>query len=120
MIRTVKSVHKCCKYKTGTAKRKPDSFNRPKSLCWLIDDATLKYDKQGKDDITFTHTDVPPVFQGKGVGSKLAKFAFDFARENSLKVTCQCHFLAHYYKNHKDQYKNLKIKFDLEEDENTK
>lgn len=83
-------------------------------------DATLKYDKQGKDDITFTHTDVPPVFQGKGVGSKLAKFAFDFARENSLKVTCQCQFLAHYYKNHQDQYKNLKIKFDLEEDENTK
>ncbi|KAF9409756.1 hypothetical protein HW555_010955 [Spodoptera exigua] len=77
-------------------------------------DAVLKYDKQGKH-ITFCHTEVPPVFQGKGVGSKLAKYAFEYALENSLKVTCQCHFLANYYKNHQDAYKNINIKFDLED-----
>lgn len=77
-------------------------------------DAYLDYNKQEKH-ITFLHTNVPPVFQGKGVGGKLAKFAFDYAQENSLKVTCECHFLAHYYKNHQDQYKGLNIKFDLKE-----
>lgn len=41
-------------------------------LSALPDNAILKYEQRGKN-ITFVHTDVPPVFQGKGVGRILAK-----------------------------------------------
>lgn len=38
----------------------------------LPEDAVLGYEQSG-DEIKFIHTDVPSVFQGKGVGKVLAK-----------------------------------------------
>ncbi|KPJ18977.1 Tetratricopeptide repeat protein 21B [Papilio machaon] len=51
-------------------------------------EATLDYDRSGKH-ITFIHTNVPEEFQGKGVGKLLGQYAFDYALENKLDVTCQ-------------------------------
>lgn len=77
------------------------------------ENAVLGYRLVGKH-ITFDHTDVPPVFQGKGVGKLLAKYAFDHAQSNKLDVTCRCHFLAKYYEKNASKYKGLKVKLDLE------
>jgi predicted GNAT family acetyltransferase len=50
--------------------------------------------------ITFTHTDVPLVMSGKGVGSRLIRGALDAARERGLKVVAECPFVAAYIKKH--------------------
>jgi hypothetical protein len=43
--------------------------------------------------ITFVHTEVPPEFGGKGIGSKLIKGALDQVRAGGLKVIAQCPFV---------------------------
>ncbi|KAL0882238.1 hypothetical protein ABMA27_000775 [Loxostege sticticalis] len=77
-------------------------------------DAVLEYNKSGKN-ITYIHTNVPKQFQGKGVGKILAQYAFDYALDNKLNVTCKCHFLANYLERNQGKYKNLKVKLDLED-----
>jgi uncharacterized protein len=43
--------------------------------------------------VTFVHTEVPPEFGGKGIGSKLIKGALDQLRTDSLKVVAHCEFV---------------------------
>jgi hypothetical protein len=52
--------------------------------------------------ITFTHTDVPLVMSGKGVGSRLIKGALDQARARGLKVVAECPFVAAFIGKHKE------------------
>lgn len=50
--------------------------------------------------ITFLHLGVPPEFEGKGIGSSLAKAGLDHAREAGMKVIPRCPFVASYIKRH--------------------
>jgi predicted GNAT family acetyltransferase len=50
--------------------------------------------------LTLLHTEVPPEFEGKGVGSALAKFAFEHAKANNLEVTPRCPFMAKWSQRH--------------------
>jgi len=50
--------------------------------------------------ITFTHTDVPDQFRGKGVGSALVRGALDLARERGLEVVPVCEFVAAWVRRH--------------------
>ena len=50
--------------------------------------------------ITLPHTVVPPAFEGKGVGSALAKTALGYARDHGLKVKPTCPFIAGYIAKH--------------------
>lgn len=50
--------------------------------------------------ITLPHTVVPPAFEGKGVGSALAKAALGYARDHSLMVKPVCPFIAGYIGKH--------------------
>ncbi len=50
--------------------------------------------------ITLPHTVVPPAFEGKGVGSALAKAALGYARQQGLKVKPLCPFIARYITTH--------------------
>ena len=50
--------------------------------------------------IVFTHTEVPPVHEGQGIGSALIRYALDSARERGLRVIPICPFFAAYIKNH--------------------
>jgi predicted GNAT family acetyltransferase len=50
--------------------------------------------------ITLPHTVVPPAFEGKGVGSALAKAALGYAREHGLLVKPVCPFIARYIGKH--------------------
>ncbi|WP_432828118.1 GNAT family N-acetyltransferase [Dactylosporangium sp. CA-092794] len=50
--------------------------------------------------IVFTHTEVDPKFEGKGVGSRLAGGALTLAKESGLQIVAQCPFIAAYLKRH--------------------
>ena len=50
--------------------------------------------------IILPHTVVPESFEGKGVGSALAKAALGYAREQGLKVIPLCPFMAGYITKH--------------------
>jgi hypothetical protein len=46
------------------------------------------------------HTVVPPAFEGRGVGSALAKAALGYARDHGLAVKPTCPFIAGYIAKH--------------------
>lgn len=50
--------------------------------------------------IIFTHTEVPPAHEGKGIGSALIRFALAAARDRGLTVVPLCPFFAAYMKKH--------------------
>lgn len=50
--------------------------------------------------IMFTHTEVPPAHEGKGIGSALIRHALDDARRRQLKVIPICPFFAAYMQKH--------------------
>jgi predicted GNAT family acetyltransferase len=56
--------------------------------------------------ITFTHTEIDPSFEGKGLGSTLARAALDEARSRGLRVYAQCPFIAGYIDKH-PEYQDL-------------
>ena len=59
-----------------------------------------------KDKIVFTHTGVPEAIAGRGIGSKMAKTALKYARQENLKVVPICHFVAGYIDRH-PEYQDL-------------
>ena len=50
--------------------------------------------------IMFTHTEVPPEHEGKGIGSNLIRAGLAAARERGLKVIPICPFFAAYVRKH--------------------
>jgi predicted GNAT family acetyltransferase len=54
----------------------------------------------------FYHTEVDPAFEGKGVGSVLARRALDDVRARGEKVVADCPFIAGWIKRHPD-YQDL-------------
>ena len=59
-----------------------------------------------RDSIVFTHTGVPDPISGRGVASRLAQTALDYAREQDLKVVPLCPFVASYITRH-PEYQDL-------------
>lgn len=67
--------------------------------------AVLDYELEvGK--IILSHTGVPQVLEGQGIGSRLARAGLDYAREHGLKVVALCSFVAAYIEKH-PQYQDL-------------
>lgn len=56
--------------------------------------------QRGAAAITFTHTEVPPALEGRGIASQLIKAALADARLRDLKVVPQCEFVASYIDQH--------------------
>ncbi|MFS2051938.1 GNAT family N-acetyltransferase [Variovorax sp. CT11-76] len=54
------------------------------------------------DAIMFTHTEVMPAHEGKGLGSKIAKHVLDEARARGLHVIPVCQFIAGYIRKHRE------------------
>ena len=50
--------------------------------------------------VVFVHTEVEPAFEGKGVGSTLAKRALDDVRVRGEKVIAECPFIKEYINRH--------------------
>lgn len=57
--------------------------------------------------IVFTHTEVPPAHEGKGIGSALIRFALGAARDRGLQVIPTCPFFAAYMKKHAEDQELL-------------
>jgi predicted GNAT family acetyltransferase len=58
--------------------------------------------------IVFTHTEIDPAFQGKGVGAQLAAAALDQVRERGEKIVLECPFMAAYVQRH-TEYQDLVV-----------
>ena len=50
--------------------------------------------------IVFVHTEIQPEFEGRGLGSQLARAVLDTARERGLAVQPDCPFIAEYIGEH--------------------
>ena len=53
----------------------------------------MTYSWRTKDTFVINHTEVDPIFGGRGVGKKLVMSAVMFARENSFKIVPACSFV---------------------------
>ncbi|XP_001861868.2 protein NATD1 [Culex quinquefasciatus] len=60
--------------------------------------------------LSLDHTEVPAVFQGKGVGKKLVEAALQHAVQEDLKVKIYCDFALKYYRDNEAQLAG-KIKY---------
>ena len=54
--------------------------------------------------LALIHTEVPPEFEGKGVGSGLVRFAIDDARRRGLRVIATCPFVRSYVESHPETH----------------
>ena len=59
------------------------------------------YQDDGQRQI-FTHTEVDPSLEGKGMGSKLVREALEDARQRGKRIVPVCEFVAAYVKKHHD------------------
>lgn len=53
-----------------------------------------------EDMVVFTHTEVDPTFEGRGVGSALARAALQDAREHRTRVMPLCPFIKAWIHRH--------------------
>ncbi|WP_433477771.1 GNAT family N-acetyltransferase [Spirillospora sp. CA-142024] len=60
----------------------------------------------GDGAVIFTHTEVDPAFEGKGVGGSLARGALDDVRGRGLSVVPLCPFIKKWIDKHPD-YRDL-------------
>ncbi|HKR29928.1 MAG TPA: GNAT family N-acetyltransferase [Terriglobales bacterium] len=67
--------------------------------------AFLSYRHVG-GSLTLDHTEVPPELEGRGIASKLARTALEYAREQGLQVVPICPYISKYLKKH-SEYLNL-------------
>lgn len=67
--------------------------------------ARLDYALEGST-IVFTHTEVPPELEGRGLGSKLAQAGLGFAQAQGYKVHPLCGFISSYIQRH-PEYQEL-------------
>ena len=68
--------------------------------------AGVAYYSVGEGEITLKHTEVDDSFEGRGLGSHLARTVLDEARARGLKVVPLCPFMASYIRRHAE-YQDL-------------
>ena len=61
--------------------------------------AVIEYSRSN-GTIVFSHTEVPPALEGKGIAGKLAKAALEYARDQKLAVVPRCQYVASYIRKH--------------------
>lgn len=66
----------------------------------------LDYRLKDGNLIDLVHTEIEPGFEGRGLASKIAQFAFDDARSHGRKVIATCEYIAGYAAKH-PEYRDL-------------
>ena len=61
--------------------------------------AVLEYQRVG-ERVVMPHTAVPGPLEGRGIGSRLARTALEWAREENLRVVPLCPFVRAYIQRH--------------------
>ena len=59
--------------------------------------------------MVFEHTEVDAAFEGRGLGSRLAKFALDDVRSRGLRIRIECPFIRTYIRRH-PEYADLRAR----------
>jgi hypothetical protein len=70
----------------------------------LVDDQVAgftQYQRRGST-ISFTHTEIDPSFEGRGLGSVLVRAALDAARAEGLSVLPFCPFVRRFIQRHSE------------------
>jgi len=62
--------------------------------------AVLEYLPLDATTLDYHHTFVPPTARGRGIASRLVRFALDYALEQGLTVVPSCPFVAAYVAGH--------------------
>ena len=62
--------------------------------------AILDYVIVDDGHIVYTHTEVPSQHGGKGIGTQLAQFAMEHAKNNGLRVQIECSSVTRYVSKH--------------------
>jgi predicted GNAT family acetyltransferase len=62
--------------------------------------AYLEFDTDSQGWMTIWHTEVPAAMRGKGVASELAQTAFEYAKQNHLRVDVICPLAADFLSKH--------------------
>jgi uncharacterized protein len=71
----------------------------------LLGDEVAMIQYQRSDGIiSYTHAEVPKAFEGRGIATKMAFTAMEYARENGLKVRALCPFVADYVHKHPEYH----------------
>ena len=60
------------------------------------------YQEVRGDRIVFTHTEIEPRFEGRGLASQLIAFALEDARDRGQQIVPICPFVARYVHRHKE------------------
>ncbi len=68
----------------------------------------VAYYRSAGDVVTFTHTEVPRQFRGRGIASRLVEGALETVRAQGLRVVPQCSFVARYIAEHPQFHDLLK------------
>lgn len=61
--------------------------------------AIAVYRQQG-DARVFTHTEVPPEDEGKGIGARVVKAALEDTRKQGFRIVPACSFVVAYVRRH--------------------
>ena len=62
--------------------------------------AYLRYRYDPDGSLVLIHSEVPPPLEGRGLASRLAQTALEFAKSRGLHVVVICPFVAAFIKNH--------------------
>ncbi len=68
--------------------------------------AFIGFKKEKDGTLNLVHTEVPPDFEGKGVGSRLVKQTLEQIKATDKKIVPSCPFVAAYIKRH-PEYESL-------------
>ena len=64
------------------------------------DVAYLEFETDSQGWMTIWHTEVPDALRGKGLATELAQTAFEYAKQNSLRVDVICPLAASFLSKH--------------------
>jgi len=65
--------------------------------------AEFAYRPLDERTVDLVHTRVPDAAAGQGIGGKLAKAAFTWARQNGVKVVVTCPFVRRWLERHPEE-----------------
>jgi predicted GNAT family acetyltransferase len=74
--------------------------------------AYLEFDIDSQGWMTIWHTEVPPAMRGRGVAGELAQTAFEYAKQNNLRVDVICPLAADFFSKHPEYNSSVGKKAD--------
>lgn len=68
--------------------------------------SVLRYEEAGPTVLDYSSTFVPPEVRNRGVGSRLVRYALDYARDSGFTIRPSCWFVAEFIERH-PEYRHL-------------